>query len=195
MLKGLSRERVGMETMTLLALPDPAPTVARMEELGVLQVILPEAAPAGLAALVAQEARQHVAPDALRRLAALLPPDPALAEQVASRFRLSGAQKKRLALAAARDGGESDARALAYRLGRDCALDRLLLSGAGISALAGWDIPEYPLKGGVIVARGIKAGPQVARILQAVEAQWIAEGFPGEARITELLDSELARAS
>ena len=38
---------------------------------------------------------------ALRRLAALLPAEPALAEQVASRFRLSGAQKKRLALAAA----------------------------------------------------------------------------------------------
>ena len=45
-------------------------------------------------------AGQHAAPDALRRLAALLPAQPVLAEQVASRFRLSGAQKKRLALAA-----------------------------------------------------------------------------------------------
>src|SRR5258706_168700 len=43
MLKGLSRERIGMETMNLLALPDPAPTVARMAELGVLAVVLPEA--------------------------------------------------------------------------------------------------------------------------------------------------------
>ena len=35
-LKGLSRERIGMEMLNLLGLPDPAPTVARMEELGVL---------------------------------------------------------------------------------------------------------------------------------------------------------------
>src|SRR5690606_6176831 len=35
-LKGLSRERVGMELLHLLALADPAPTVARMAELGVL---------------------------------------------------------------------------------------------------------------------------------------------------------------
>ena len=102
-LKGLSRERVGMEVINLLGLPDPAPTVARMAELGVLQVVLPEAEVAGLAALMAEETRQGVAPDAVRRLAALLPADVALAEQVAARFRLSGAQKKRLALAAGRE--------------------------------------------------------------------------------------------
>ena len=41
MLKGLSRERIGMEMMNLLALPDPAPVAARMAELGVLAVVLP----------------------------------------------------------------------------------------------------------------------------------------------------------
>ncbi|MBS3928832.1 MAG: CCA tRNA nucleotidyltransferase, partial [Sphingomonadales bacterium] len=86
-LKGLSRERVGMEMMNLLALPDPAPTVARMAALGVLAVVLPEADVAALAALVAEEAKQEVAPDPLRRLAALLPADVPLAEAVASRFR------------------------------------------------------------------------------------------------------------
>ncbi|MEO7248281.1 MAG: CCA tRNA nucleotidyltransferase, partial [Novosphingobium sp.] len=67
-LKGLSRERIGMEMMALLALPDPAPTVARMAELGVLGVVLPEAEVTGLTALVAEELRQDVSPDALRRL-------------------------------------------------------------------------------------------------------------------------------
>ncbi|MFN5783498.1 MAG: CCA tRNA nucleotidyltransferase, partial [Novosphingobium sp.] len=86
-LKGLSRERVGMEMMNLLSLPDPAPTVARMAELGVLAVILPEAKVAALTELIVQEDRQNVAPDALRRLAALLPADVPLAESVASRFR------------------------------------------------------------------------------------------------------------
>jgi poly(A) polymerase len=190
-LKGLSRERVGMEMMNLLSLPDPAPTVARMAELGVLAVILPEAKVAALTELIVQEDRQNVSPDALRRLAALLPADVPLAESVASRFRLSGAQKKRLALAAARDGREDAARPLAYRLGREAALDRLLIAGADVAPLAGWDIPEFPLKGGEIVARGIKAGPEVARVLRAVEARWIAAGFDNAA-IPALLDAELA---
>ena len=231
-LKGLSRERVGMEMINLLGLPDPAPTVARMAELGVLAQVLPEADVAALAALVAEEARQSVAPDAVRRLAALLPPEPTLAEQVAARFRLSGAQKKRLALAAARNnnppssseegsggGGDAqhrsrsdkdapsetppptpsseedgalDARALAYRLGRTAALDRLLLTGHSIAPLDGWAIPTFPLKGGQIVAHGVKAGPEVARVLRAVEDRWVDEDFPGEQRVEELLGDELS---
>ncbi len=229
-LKGLSRERVGMEMLNLLGLPDPAPTVARMAELGVLGEVLPEARVSALTALIAEEARQDVTPDALRRLAALLPADAALAEAVASRFRLSGAQKKRLATAAGRtanspplgevasrsdDGGGArvttspppsgaeapatspkgggflQARTLAYRLGREAALDRLLLTGADIAPLAGWKIPTFPLKGGEIVARGIKAGPEVARILQAVEARWVEAGFD-DAVVPALLDAELA---
>lgn len=190
-LKGLSRERVGMEMMNLLGLPDPGPTVARMAELGVLAVVLPEADPAALAALIAEEVRQKVPADALRRLAALLPADPALAEQVASRFRLSGAQKKRLALVAARSDADGDARALAYRIGKETAIDRLLLAGRDITALHDWEAPAFPLKGGQIVERGIGAGPEVARILREVEAHWIAEGFPDEARISALLDEAL----
>ncbi|EIZ80008.1 poly(A) polymerase [Novosphingobium sp. Rr 2-17] len=194
-LKGLSRERVGMETMNLLGLPDPAPTVARMAELGVLPVILPEAAPAALARLIATEVAQGISPDPIRRLAALLPAQAPLAEQVAARFRLSGAQKKRLATVAARDGVQRNPRALAHRIGLACALDQLLIEGADVSALTGWTIPVFPLKGGEIVARGIGAGPEVARILRAVEAQWIAEGFPDRARVDALLDAELARTA
>ena len=126
-----------------------------------------------------------------RCAAALLPAEVQLAEAVASRFRLSGAQKKRLALAAQRDGASDDARALAYRLGREGALDRLLLAGQSAAPLDGWEVPAFPLKGGAIVARGIKAGPEVARILRSVEARWVAEGFPDEARINALLDAAL----
>lgn len=193
-LKGLSRERVGMEMMNLLGLPDPAPTTARMAALGVLPVVLPEADVAALAALVAQEQAQAIEPDALRRLAALLPADVPLAESVASRFRLSGAQKKRLALAAGRDGAEADPRALAYRLGVEAALDRLLLTGQSISALRGWQVPVFPLKGSDIVARGVKAGPEVARVLRAVESRWIEAGF-ADAEVPAMLDAELAEGA
>ncbi len=190
-LKGLSRERIGMEMMNLLGLPDPAPTVVRMAELGVMAQILPEADVTALAALVGEERRQAIAPDPLRRLASLLPADVALAEQVAARFRLSGAQKKRLKAAAARDEWPGDARAMAYRLGRDCALDRLLLAGCDASPLAGWELPVLPLKGGDIVAAGITAGPKITHVLRAVEDRWIAEGFPDIARVLELLAAEM----
>jgi poly(A) polymerase len=190
-LKGLSRERIGMEVLNLLGLPDPAPTVARMAELGVLAVILPEADPQPLARLVAEERKQKVAPDAIRRLAALLPPEPWVAEKVAARFRLSGAQKKRLVHAAERVSGPKDARALAYHLGREEALDWLLLEGLDIAPLDDWKIPIFPLKGGAIVARGVTAGPEVARILLMIEAHWVAEGFPGAARVQQLLDEAL----
>jgi poly(A) polymerase len=194
-LKGLSRERIGMEMLNLLALPSPAATVTRMAELGVMAQVLPEANVGALAALVAEEVRQEAAPDPIRRLAALLPPDADLAGQVAARFRLSGAQKKRLMSAAARNpprAGE-DPRALVYRLGLEQALDRLLLTGADCAPLKGWTVPTFPLKGGEIVARGIKAGPEVARILRAVEDRWVAEGFPAPERVSALLDEALAR--
>ncbi len=194
-LKGLSRERVAAELLNLLALPDPVATVARMEERGVLPVVLPESGPRGVAALealVAEERRQSVAPDALRRLAALLPAEPATVDQVAARLRLSAAQRKRLAAAAAREAEPGDPRVLAYRLGRAEAIDRLLLAGADVAPLAGWDIPRLPLKGGEIVARGISAGPEVSRILRAIEERWIAEGFPERDRVREILAEELA---
>lgn len=194
-LKGLSRERIGMEMLNLLGLPDPAPTIVRMAQLGVLDVILPEAQVESLALLVAQEEAQGIAPDPIRRLAALLRPDVPLAEAVAARFRLSGAQKKRLAAAAARDGTASGARALAYRIGIEQALDRLLLSGGSVADVRGWDVPRFPLRGRQIVERGVGAGPDVARTLRQVEDRWIAEGFPDEARVLELLDETLAPVS
>ncbi len=193
-LKGLSRERIASELLLLLALPDPAPTAARMAQLGVLAVILPEADPAALPPLIEAEHAHGAAPEALRRFAALLPADPAMAELVGARLRLSIAQRKHLVLLAARSAPEEPARPLAYKVGRAAAVDRLLIAGASPAPLAGWDVPQFPLKGGMIVARGISAGPEVARILRAVEARWAAKGFDDSA-IPALLDAEIDAGS
>lgn len=196
-LKGLSRERIAAELLALLALPDPHPTIARMRARGVLPVIMPEACPpqiALLAQLIAAEKQHRIAPDPVRRLAALLPPMPEVAETVAARLRLSKVQRGRLIVAAQRTPGDAaNPRALAYKLGIAGATDRLLLGGGDASGLQDWSIPVFPLKGGSIVARGITAGPLVARTLQAVEARWVAEGFPDAARIDTLLTEEIAR--
>ncbi len=130
----------------------------------------------------------------MRRLAALLPATEGIAESVAARLRLSGKQRKRLACIAERNGGDGDdPRVLAYRVGMECALDRLLIAGLPVGPLDGWAIPQLSIKGGDVVAAGITAGPLVARTLRAVEDRWIAEGFPDSARVAEIL-AECIRA-
>lgn len=197
-LKGLSRERVADELLRLLALPDPGPTVERMLERGVLPVIVPESTRAqvnSMRELITHEAAQGHAPDPVRRLAALLPPSPDVAEDVAARLRLSKAQRARLISASERLPEDADnPTALAYRLTTPLAVDRLLLLGEETQALADWQTPTFPLKGGAIVARGVAAGPDVARILQQVEKRWVAEGFPDASRIEQLLSEALNSA-
>ncbi|MXO64230.1 CCA tRNA nucleotidyltransferase [Altericroceibacterium endophyticum] len=194
-LKGLSRERVAMELLKLLALPAPDATIRRMFQLGVLPVILPEVTEAGLAELerlMKWEASQGAEPSSLRRMAALLPPNAETAAAVASRLRLSRSQKKYLTILAERSPQDAGApRALAFRNGKDAAIDRLLLTGADSRVLQSWENPDFPLKGGEIVSRGVAAGPDVARILQAVQNRWIAEEFPGRDRVEILLTEEL----
>jgi poly(A) polymerase len=63
----VSKERIGVELLKLLAAPDPAPAMAAMEASGVLQIILPGACARNLALLVDLE--RDLKPDALRRLA------------------------------------------------------------------------------------------------------------------------------
>jgi len=91
-----------------------------------------------------------------------------------------------------RDSQTEPPAALAYRLGLVGAMDRLLLTGGDVAALAGWTRPIFPLKGGQIVARGVAAGPLVAQMLHAIEACWVAEGFPDNARVMAMLDEALA---
>ncbi len=91
----LSRERVGAEIKKLLAAPDPAPAMAALAATGGLSHVLPGADPRMLAPLVHLESEAGVAPDPLRRLAALG------GEAPVRDLRLSRAEAKRLAAIAA----------------------------------------------------------------------------------------------
>ncbi|MDG6078753.1 CCA tRNA nucleotidyltransferase [Erythrobacter litoralis] len=198
-LKGLSRERIAMELLAILALPTPVDTIVLMRKLGVLPVILPEATDRTidvLKKLIAQELSESVAANPIRRLGALLPPISNICEAVAARLRLSKQHRNRLMCIAERTSADSsDPRALAYRTGMECAQDRLLILGESLAPFSGWSVPKFPLNGGRIVERGIAAGPQVAKTMREVEARWVDEGFPDEPRIAELLDEVLAQRS
>jgi poly(A) polymerase len=183
-LMALSRERIADELLKLLALPAPAPTIALMIGRGILRPVLPEigeGAGTRLARLVAREEEAQVEGDPIRRLAALLPPDPETAAAVAARLRLSKRQAKRLASAAQPDEGEPGM--LAYRIGRDEAVDRILL-GEGpaedAARLAAWERPALLVRGGDLIALGLEPGPAVARCFQEVQRKWAEAGFPPE---------------
>jgi poly(A) polymerase len=180
-LMGLSRERIADEMLKLLAVADPSTTVGIMLERGILTPVLPEISAerlSDLKGLIAAERTAGVEPDPLRRLAALLPRDPAVAEAVAARLRLSNKARKRLSCAAGEDGCEP--KASAYRIGIECAVDRLLIAAQAPEAaeIAAWHVPRLPITGGQLIKRGVPEGPLVAKTLRSIEDEWVAAGFP-----------------
>ena len=195
-LMALSRERIADEWLKLLALPDPAPTVALMLDAGLLAPVLPEVREVErLRRLVVAEHSAGLEPNALRRFAALLPTDPGIADRVATRLKLSNKARKRLTSAAEQDHS-GEPRALAFRIGVDEAQDRLLLGGDAptAAALEGWTVPRLSVGGGQLIARGLAPGPQVARTLKRIEGRWVAEGFPSAERLEQLVAEELDAA-
>ena len=195
-LMALSRERIADELLKLLGVANPAPTVGVMLQRNILKPVLPEIEPerlSDLEALLAAEQDAGIAPDPLRRLAALLPRDPTLAEDIAARLRLSNKARKRLACAASSDPSSSP-HALAYRQGRDCAVDRLLLAGrtADAAAVSRWEAPRLPIAGGYLIKRGLAQGPAVARTLRRIEDRWVDEGFPSGDAFERIVSETLA---
>lgn len=197
-LMALSRERIADELIKLLGLPKPAPTVAIMLDRGILKPVIPEITGervAALESLIASERRALIPADGLRRLSALLPRDPPITEDVAARLKLSNKARKRLACAAGTDLMISP-KALAYRLGRDCAVDRLLLADAPAeaSAIREWEMPKLPISGGSLIERGLNQGPVVAKTLRAIDQAWVEAGFPDDDAFERLIATELNRA-
>ena len=200
-LMALSRERVADEVLKLLITPAPLPALRLMIDGGIFAPVLPEIEAAGLERLerlIAREAASGAEPSALRRLAALLPPDSRIADQVGARLKLSNKARKRLALAHDPTwAGIIKPADLAYRIGREGAIDRLLLDGArpveDAASLLSWERPHLPISGGALLKRGLVAGPLVARGLQQVEQRWIDEDYPEAGRVNAIADEVVAQ--
>lgn len=192
-LMALSRERVRDEVIKLLLVADPVPTLAVMLDHGILAPVLPEIVCAACDTLrqvcIAEDAL-GVAAGVARRLAALLPVDAAILDNIATRLRLSNADRKRLVLTAERGKSLGE---LAYRDGLDSAVDRGLLSEtSGLAKfVASWSKPVLPVTGRHLIERGLAPGPEVSRRLGDVERDWIAAGFPAD--IDPIIAKVLAR--
>ena len=198
-LMALSRERIADELLKLLALADPLETVRSMIDHAILRPVIPEIEGdccTRVDLLVETERSAGFAPDASRRLAALLPPDAATAEKVAARLKLSNKARRRLALAVVPEVSGRPS-ALAYWVGPEAAIDRLLLAGkaADAAALRDFQAPRLPVGGGDLIRRGLVPGPAIARTLRRIEERWVQEDFPSKERVTQMVDEALVVSS
>jgi poly(A) polymerase len=200
LIKALSVERVSAELLKLLAADDPRPAVRLMAQTGVLAEALPEAR--GLERferLVGIETELLFSEDALLRLAALLPDDPAHAAAMAERLRLSNAERDRLVAALEPElklvswMSPKQARRLVYRLGAAAFCDRVKLAWAASERPAAaiqwrallplaqsWTAPTFALTGEEVMAAGVPEGPLVGEVLREVEAWWVENDFPSD---------------
>ncbi|HSX72677.1 MAG TPA: CCA tRNA nucleotidyltransferase [Shinella sp.] len=205
-LANLSAERVWSETKKLLAAPDPGRALLWMRQAGVLTKILPETEKWGIDAipgLVDAERAFDWTPDALLRLAAMVPPDRARLKALAERLRLSKAEAAVLDHWAAAPEiapklAETAFDRLLYRTGPQGLAIRLKLAlaaararGLGdpdalafaglcqrLLARAGkWKKPTFPLNGADVLAAGVPAGPKVGTVLGTIEEEWVAGNF------------------
>ena len=198
-LMALSRERIADEILKLLAVQDPSPTIAVMLDHAILEPVLPEILRdrlSNLQSLLDSERNADAKPAALRRLSALLPREPALAENVGARLKLSIRARKRLKCAADIDLAQTH-RALAYRVGQECAVDRLLLAGktAEAAEILAWNPPKLPIGGGALISLGVARGPEVARTLRRIEDRWVEADFPSGEAFDALVASEVNPAA
>ncbi len=195
-LMALSRERIADELLKLLSVSDPTPTIRIMLKRSILRPVLPEISEPSadrLDSLVAAERNAGIEPDPLRRLSSLLPSDPSVAEQIAVRLKLSTRARKRLACSATTEL-DINPHALAYYMGSECAIDRLLLAGhyQPAAELRDWDRVRLPIGGGELIRRGLQPGPAVAKALRSVERRWVEAGFPDGAELDRIIEQALA---
>ncbi len=195
---GLSGERVRKELFRTLDASGGADAFDAMLEVGVLDHWLPEYA--GSTRLRALAAREET-PDRLRRLAAILPTE-ADATAIGKRLKLSTQESVRLQLMLdpANAIDTANLRACLYRLGTKLFIDRVLLDAPGdwraALALAGaWTPPDLPIGGNDALALGLRPGPKVGALIEAVERWWIAGDFSADraaclAELKRLADAE-----
>ena len=206
----LSGERVAKEMLRLLECQNPVPALRLMAASGVMSELLPYALQLPrLEHLVLIAAENQFAPDPLLSLAALLPDDADVAIAVGERLKLSGAERARLeGLAGSREKipaylSAADVRRQLYRTGAPRFRDRVLLSWAAgprnasqiqwrmlLSMAEGWERPRFPITGRDVMAAGVAEGPDVGRVLAALESWWLDQDFmPDEMQLRGKLKS------
>ena len=192
-IKTLSAERIWAEMHKLFAAPDPSRALLWMRQVGVLTLLLPESEKWGIDAIppLMEAERDHKWPaDPLIRLMAIVPKRQDSVNDIATRWRLSNAQRDRMrawaALPAQLPKDDVALRATAYRHSTQAMIDGLYVQTAMqrddelaefAKRIGNWDVPEMPVKGADLLERGYEKGPALGGKLKQIEEIWIDSDF------------------
>ena len=199
----------------MLAIRQPVAALELMHGAGVLAHTMPVSGLQNglerLSRLVAYDS-QVIAIDPLVRLAGLLAHVPADIAMLADHFRLSNREQDRITALLTNPYHDTEITPdnqlqLAYRLGPQLCIELLLLqqSAAGhtpdiaglktaVRDLKNLVIPVFPVTGKTLLQAGFEAGPEIGRILAALEDWWVETGFEADesallARLEEMTAS------
>jgi poly(A) polymerase len=202
-LRSLSGERIAKELLRLLEAANPSSVLRVMAATGILSELLPGALQLPRLERLTEIQADNLWPrDAVLRLAALLPDGSEAAHAVADALKLSNADRLRLEEALSGEPvphqlSAAEARRLLYRIGAGRLRDKVLLQWAGAARGAKglhaglpwrmllemaqtWQRPRFPLTGRDVMAAGVPQGPDVGRILAAVEDWWVVHDFAAD---------------
>jgi poly(A) polymerase len=191
----LSGERIRQELWKLLAAPRAVAMLRTMKKHGITRILLgTDGETRALQRMAEIDRWLKLDPDPLLRLH-LLTGD---AQGHRERLKLTNAEMARVrALSSAGEPSPSlrpaERRAVLYQLGRQAYKDSIRIAWAASRAPIkdmGWKklllfekdaaLPQFPVSGADLIARGMKPGPAMGRTLRALEDWWIAAGFPEE---------------
>jgi poly(A) polymerase len=194
----LSPERIAKELLKLISASNPMPALRQMAASGILTAVLPEACNLErLNALIEIDAMTFFEVDPILRFGALLPDDGAVAAAVATRLRLSNAQRDRLVAMLSATlrvfcyMSVREMRRTAYRMTPKVMRDVAMLRWAGdvkrnhnavqwralLPMIDSWKPPVLPLDGHHVRLAGVPEGPQIGAVLREVEEWWIDADF------------------
>ena len=206
-LGSLSRERVRAEIIKLLPSKRAPEAMIAMADCGIFDRVFGTAAESMVLSRLAEyEASHEIAPNAVRRLAAIAVRVEDDAARLRERLRLSNDEYRRLASIADRwwrlnpEAGEAYARETLYRIGAEEYFDRALIAfahstasnadegwGALLSLPQRWTPPKFPLSAKDFIDRGIEKGPALGVALAKAETAWIAAGFPEDRKVLDAI--------
>ncbi len=187
MLNRLSAERIRDELLKLLAYPAPDETLRIMDDIGLWQHT--PVSGVNLEAfnrLRDGEVASGVFGSPLARLAVLSGRSSEAFKLLGKALKLSKADARRARLVVAASEAsipqtDHDIRCLIYRFGQEAAATAVIMQAPfrqdWYDTVQTWDVPELPVKGRDIIAKGQEPGPDIKRLLEEAEALWIASDF------------------
>ena len=203
-LRQLSLERIRDELFKLFMTPKVIETINIMRENEIMSYVLPDSQTMSELDFLINTIHTPDLPNApLRRLFTLYNPDESLAQNLASRLKLSNKQKEDF-LSWTRYNyelndffDEKKLRQIIYRHGNDFARDKLILTCAfkhqlpnnlreHLAHIADISLPEFSVKGRDVIAAGIQDNRKIGEVLDELEELWIESDF--QLSHQELLD-------